>query len=97
MTPTKANVAVKVLDRSTGKPVQGALVELGTSRYSLSGYTDALGQSTFRIDVGGGEAGRHPEEGVAVLLTVTKQGYDVERDRFICYGNTPTIFNMRRA
>jgi hypothetical protein len=92
----RANVAVKVIDKSTGKPIEGANVVLGTSIYSLNGTTDSKGSLTFVIDVGGGEAGRHPEEGVALLLTVTKNGYEMERDRFICYGNQAIVFRMER-
>ena len=55
-----------------------------------------MGSASFTIDVGGGEAGRHPEEGVAILLTASKPGYGMKRDRFIAYGNRAVIFQMER-
>ena len=92
----RANVAVKTIERRTAKPLQGVTVELGTSVYSLRQVTDPKGSVSFTIDVGGDEAGRHPEEGIAVLLSAMKGGYEVARDRFMCFGNKAVIFQMER-
>jgi len=92
----RANIAVKAIDRSTKRPLPGVNIELGAATYSLNQVTDPVGSVSFTIDVGGGEAGRYPEEGVAILLTATKPGYKMERDRFISYGNRAVIFQMVR-
>ena len=92
----RANIAVKAIDRSTKRTIPGVNIELGAATYSLKQVTDQLGSAAFTIDVGGEEAGRHPEEGVAILLTATKPGYGMKRDRFITYGNRAVIFQMVR-
>jgi len=92
----RANVAVKTIERRTAKPLEGVTVELGTSMYSLKQVTDYYGNVSFIIDVGGSEIGRHPEEGIAVLLNAWKGGYQTERDRFMCFGNRAAIFQMER-
>ena len=92
----RANVAVKTIDRRTAAPIPGVTVELGTSMYSLKQVTDSYGAASFIIDVGGDEVGRHPEEGIAVLLSAFKNGYVNTRDRFMCFGNQAKIFQMER-
>ena len=92
----RANIAVKAIDRRTARPIPGVNIELGAATYSLNQVTDPTGAASFTIDVGGGEAGRHPEEGVAILLTAYKPGYGMKRDRFIAYGNRAVIFQMER-
>jgi len=92
----RANIAVTAIDRSTKRPLPGVNIYLGAVTYSLSNVTDPTGSVSFTIDVGGGEAGRHPEEGVAILLTAAKPGYKRKRDRFIVYGNRAVIFQMER-
>ena len=93
----RANVAVKTIDRGTAAPIPEVTVELGTSMYSLHQVTDPYGNVSFVIDVGGDEVGRHPEEGVAVLLSAFKKGYVNARDRFMCFGNKATIIQMERT
>lgn len=92
----RANVAVKTIDLLTGKPLQGVRVDLGTPTYSLDGVTDSKGQMIFTVDVGGGEAGRHPEPGLAVRLAVSKSGYVPQSERFLLYGNQAFIYRMER-
>lgn len=92
----RANIAVKAIDRRTARPIPGVRIELGAATYSLNQVTDQMGSVAFTIDVGGGEAGRHPEPGVAILLTATKPEYGRKRDRFIAYGNRAVIFQMER-
>ncbi len=93
----RANIAVKAIDRRTARPIPGVRIELGAATYSLNQVTDQMGSVSFIIDVGGGEAGRHPEEGVAISLTASKPGYGMKRDRFIAYGNRAVIFQMERT
>ena len=93
----RANVAVKAIDRKTAAPMPDVTVELGTSMYSLKQVTDPYGNASFIIDVGGDEVGRHPEEGIAVLLSAFKKGYLDARDRFMCFGNKATIIQMERT
>jgi hypothetical protein len=64
--------------------------------YSLKQVTDPYGTASFIIDVGGDEVGRHPEEGIAILLSAIKNGYLTARDRFMCFGNQAKIFQMER-
>ena len=92
----RANIAVKAIDRRTARPIPGVRIELGAATYSLNQVTDQMGSVAFTIDVGGGEAGRHPEEGVAISLTASKPGYGMKRDRLIAYGNRAVIFQMER-
>ena len=91
-----ANVAVKTIDRRTAAPIPDVTIELGTSMYSLKQVTDPYGTASFIIDVGGDEVGRHPEEGIAILLSAIKNGYFTARDRFMCFGNQAKIFQMER-
>jgi len=93
----RANVAVKTIDRMTAAPIPDVIIELGTSMYSLKQVTDPYGTASFTIDVGGDEVGRHPEEGIAVLLNAFKNGYVNARDRFMCFGNQAKIFQMERT
>ena len=92
----RANVAVKTIDRMTASPMPDVTVELGTSMYSLKQVTDPYGTASFIIDIGGDEVGRHPEEGIAILLSAFKNGYVNARDRFMCFGNKATILQMER-
>jgi len=92
----KANISVKAIDRATAQPIPGVNMVLGSTRYSLEQTTDPYGTVSFTIDVGGDEAGRHPEEGVAITITANKEGYYQYRDRFLCYGNKATIAQMER-
>ena len=92
----RANVAVTVIDRKTATPIQGAVVTLGTSMYTLNQASDPNGRASFIIDVGGGEAGRHPEEGIPVSLWARKTGYETFMDRFMCFGNQAVIAQLER-
>ena len=93
----RANISVKAIDRASAQPIPGVKVMLGTTMYSLEQTTDPYGGASFTIDVGGDEAGRHPEEGIAVSITANKTGYYQYRDRFPCYGNKATIAQMERT
>jgi len=93
----RANISVKAIDRRTAQPIPSVTVELGTNMYSLQHITDSLGSVSFTVDVGGDEAGRHPEEGIAVSITANKNGYYQFRDRFLCYGNKAIVAQMERT
>jgi len=93
----RASISIKAIDRMTAQPIPGVAVELGTNMYSLEQVTDPYGRASFTVDVGGDEAGRHPEEGIAVSITANKNGYLQFRDRFLCYGNKAIIAQMERT
>ena len=93
----RATVTLKTIDRATAQPLPGTRVMLGTSMYSLEQDTDPYGRAAFTVDVGGDEAGRHPEEGIAVSLTANREGYHQWRDRFMLYGNRAVIAQMERV
>ena len=92
----RATVTLKAIDRATAQPIPSAHVMLGTTIYSLEQDTDPYGRASFTVDVGGDEAGRHPEEGIAVSVTANKEGYHQFRDRFMLYGNKAMIAQMER-
>jgi len=93
----RVTVTLKAIDRATAQPIPGTRVMLGTSMYSLEQGTDPYGRASFTVDVGGDEAGRHPEEGIAVSLTANREGYHQWRDRFMLYGNRAVIAQMERV
>lgn len=93
----KANIAVKVIDKKLGYPIEGALVTLSTTQYQLEQYTNVKGQTDFRIDVGGDEIGRHPEEGINIRVRATKEGYYVAEDMLPVYGNQALVLQAEKV